>query len=312
MAVIWITGARGFIGRHLSTCVASRGDRVSGLGHGAWPDADAGKWGVDHWINGDIHASNLQTLKQKTGAPDFVFHLAGGSSVGMALTAPHEDFTRTVVSTANLLEWVRQESPRSVTVVASSAAVYGAGHEGPIAESAIPSPYSPYGQHKLMMENLCRSYGTSYGLQTVVARLFSVYGPGLKKQLLWDLCARLKAEGGDIELGGTGRELRDWVEVSDAARALDHVRDFSLIDAPVFNVGTAQPVSVRNVSECVLAAWPNVSAVGFSGKQRAGDPFSLVADNRRLLATGFAFKVQADEGIRRYVEWYLHQGEGAV
>ena len=98
----------------------------------------------------------------------------------------------------------------------------------------------------------------------------------------------------------------------DAARALDHVRDFSLIDAPVFNVGTAQPVSVRNVSECVLAAWPNASAVGFSGKQRAGDPFSLVEDNRRLLATGFTFKVQAEEGFRRYVEWYLHQGEGAV
>ena len=78
--------------------------------------------------------------------------------------------------------------------------------------------------HKLMMEQVCRSYGAAFGLRTIVARLFSVYGLGLRKQLLWDLCKKLSEEGSSVQLGGTGEELRDWVDVGDVTHALELYR----------------------------------------------------------------------------------------
>ncbi len=148
---VWITGARGFIGRHLAHSLAAQGYTVAGVGHGAWPVLEADDWGVSHWLNGEVSGGNLAQLRHDLGVPQVVFHLAGGSSVGAAIANPLEDFTRTVVSTAELLEWLRQHAPGTRVVAVSSAAVYGSGYLQPIAEDARPSPFSPYGTHKLMM-----------------------------------------------------------------------------------------------------------------------------------------------------------------
>ena len=91
------------------------------------------------------------------GPPDYIFHLAGGSSVGASIANPYEDFSRTVATTAELLEWMRLAAQNATLVSVSSAAVYGAGHTGPIREEHALLPFSPYGYHKLMMENLCQS-----------------------------------------------------------------------------------------------------------------------------------------------------------
>jgi UDP-glucose 4-epimerase len=104
MANAWITGARGFIGRHLAKRLADAGDTVAGIGHGAWPAADAARWGVKNWIEGPVDAAGLERLAASGGAPDAIYHLAGGSSVGKSLAAPLEDFRRTADSTATLLE----------------------------------------------------------------------------------------------------------------------------------------------------------------------------------------------------------------
>jgi UDP-glucose 4-epimerase len=215
---------------------------------------------------------------------------------------------RTAVSTANLLDWLRLESPRTVMVAASTAAVYGAGHDGAIPESAPTSPFSPYGHHKLIMEEICRSYSASYGLQTVVARLFSVYGSGLRKQLLWDLCTKLSRGPEPAQLGGTGAELRDWIEVRDAAAALERLAGSAGPAAPVVNVGTGRATSVRAIADTVLSCWPAPRSVAFTGALRAGDPVNLVADSSKLATLGIAPTIAVAEGIRGYVAWYLRQG----
>ena len=219
--VIWITGTRGFIGRHLASWLSRQGHTVVGIGHGPWPAAEAQAWGVQRWLNGGIHASNLQQLLRDGGSPDYIFHLAGGSSVGASIANPYEDFTRTVATTAELLEWMRLEARNARLVSVSSAAVYGAGHTGPIREEQALLPFSPYGYHKLMMENLCLSYAANYGLSVMVVRLFSVYGSWLKKQVLWDMCSSLASGTRQLVLGGTGEELRDWTDVRDVVRALE-------------------------------------------------------------------------------------------
>ncbi len=304
---IWITGAQGFIGRHLASWLARRGHTISGIGHGLWPQPEAAVWGVQQWLNGDIHASNLQQLLRNDGVPDYIFHLAGGSSVGAAIASPHEDFARTVATTAELLDWMRLEARNTRLVAISSAAVYGAGHAGPVSEDQARLPFSPYGYHKLMMENLCRCYAVSYGLPVVVVRLFSVYGSWLKKQLLWDICTKLASGVRQLELGGTGEELRDWTDVRDVVRALELAMDLAIEanNMPVINVGTGQATSVREIAAQVLKCWPTPAEVKFNGQSRPGDPFSLVADSSVLRTTGFEWSIPVDRGIHDYVQWYL-------
>lgn len=311
MARILITGAHGFIGKHLAKYLAAQGHHVSGLGHGIWPVAEASCWGVTDWINGDVHSANLRAL-QVRHEPEVVFHLAGGSTVGAAIANPREDFFRTVASTAELLEWMRLDLPTVRLIAVSSAAVYGAGMCGPIAEDAVGMPYSPYGHHKRMMESLCRSYADTYGLDFRVARLFSVYGPELKKQLLWDMCTRLAAGESPLVLGGTGQELRDWTHVNDVVAALAQIAfdGDPTLRSQAINIGTGVGTPVQGIAQTVIDAWherfgsTQKPALHFSGQSRQGDPFSLVADPARLSRMGFSWSTPLAVGVGAFVEWF--------
>lgn len=143
MAVIWITGAQGFIGRHLALYVAARGHRVFGIGHGIWPEFEHATWGLTGWVSGNVEIANLELMGRSSGLPDKVFHLAGGSSVAASIVNPLEDFQRTVAATAQLLEWLRTQSPATSLVAVSSAAVYGSRYSEPIPEDGSVEPFSP-------------------------------------------------------------------------------------------------------------------------------------------------------------------------
>ena len=304
MSVAWVTGARGFIGRCLAPALSGQGLVVCGVGHGhlppqAWRDA-----GLAIWLNSQITPETLGQLAAEHGPPDLVYHLAGGSTVGASLQAPLEDFTRTTSTTATLLEWLRNHAPRSKLVVASSAAVYGDTHGVPAEESHPPQPVSPYGYHKLMTEQLCREYSQVFGLQTAVVRLFSVYGEGLRKQLLWDCAGKLMTPGEHIELGGTGEELRDWVHVDDAVAMLTRVASLASESTPIFNGGSGNAIPVREIVTQLAAALGRHKRIEFSGLRRRGDPRVLIADPTRLRALGHTCNVPLTVGVRRYADWF--------
>jgi len=311
MANILVTGAKGFIGKHLSRLLASHGHRVSGLGHGDWSRVEALNWGVSDWIDGDININNLRMLPAKTDL-EIVFHLAGGSTVGAAISNPYGDFFRTVSSTIELLEWLRLDMPSVRLVAVSSAAVYGSNKLGQISVDTDSEPYSPYGHHKKIMEDLCRSYADTYGLRCRVARLFSVYGTQLKKQLLWDICAKLVSGESSLLLGGTGKELRDWTHVEDVVIALSLIafdEGFSENNR-LINVGTGVGTSVESVAQFVINAWYDGGSskdkcrLAFTKESRPGDPFSLIADPTKLSGANFTWNTQINDGVREYVDWF--------
>jgi UDP-glucose 4-epimerase len=302
---VWITGANGFIGRHLARALADAGHSVHGVGHGALEEIEKNRLGLQLWLNGEIDATNLNALAVRSGLPSTVFHLAGGSSVGLSISQPHEDFFRTVVSTARLLEWLRGSAPECRLISVSSAAVYGANHQGPISEDALTLPMSPYGQHKLMMEQLCQSYANTFGLRSTVTRLFSVYGPHLRKQLLWDLCWRLYRGDRTLVLGGTGAEMRDWTDVRDVAHFLVKVNDRPQSKPfEVMNGGSGIGTSVAEIAGTLTRSWSRDIAVKFSGVVREGDPFSLVADSTFARAVRFNWQIPVAQGITDYVSWF--------
>lgn len=305
---MWVTGAKGFIGRHLVRVLADHGHAVHGIGHGAIEDADQERIGLRGWLNGEIDAANLNALAGQSGSPTTIFHLAGGSSVGLSIAQPYEDFSRTVSSTARLLEWLRRSAPDCRLIVASSAAVYGAQYSGPISEDAEPVPMSPYGQHKLMMEQLCKSYAVTFGLRSTVARLFSVYGPNLRKQLLWDICSRLQRGELTLVMGGTGAEVRDWIDVRDVARLFAKIADLPQREAyQIINGGSGLGTTVSEITSMIASRWNCNIVVQFSGTARSGDPSSLLADDAKLRRLPFDWQIPLERGLAEYVLWFKGQ-----
>lgn len=304
MSVVWVTGAHGFIGRHLARHLANEGLTVFGIGHGHWPEHEAARWGLHMWLNGALEPANLDLLVERGGLPSVVYHLAGGASVGASLQAPLEDFTRTVDTGAQLFDWLRRRAPEAAVVIVSSAAVYGAGYSGPIPTTVLPRPFSPYGHHKLMLEQLARSYAEGFGLRSAVVRLFSVYGPWLYKQLLWDLCSRLNNDVQELQLGGDGGELRDWTEVQDVVRLLYRAGDAASIDVPIINGGSGVATPVRDVAEIVVRSWGANIPVCFSGLTRQGDPYSLVSSPCIVNGEPFLWRSSVSEGVAAYVDWF--------
>jgi len=308
--IAFITGAAGFIGRHTARELAHQGWRVAGIGFGDWNDTEAHNWGLDFWQTGEVTLDNLERLAIEVGEPAAIVHCAGSGAVGYSFEHPRDDFMRNVASTLDVLEFARQRVGAVRVVLPSSAAVYGAVTHFPIAEGSHLRPVSPYGAHKLMAEDLCRSYAIFWRVPVGMVRLFSVYGAGLRKQLLWDACR--KARDGAFRFFGTGDELRDWLHVSDAAVLMALAVAHASPSCPVVNGGTGNGVSIREILTCFGRLWqPGLQPV-FTGEAKAGDPAHYVADITQLESWGFSPSIPLETGLTDYIRWFLAEVEEAA
>jgi UDP-glucose 4-epimerase len=295
-----VTGARGFIGRHVARHLAQLGWQVAGLGHGEWEPGERLAWGVSRWQAADV---SLENLVAAAGRPSLIVHCAGGASVGISVDRPHEDFHRTVSTTAAVLEFARRRTDDAAVVLPSSTAVYGNAAALPTAESAPLAPVSPYGVHKQMAEQLCRFYSRQYAVRTAVVRFFSVYGTHLRKQLLWDACERL-SRNEPPRFFGDGDETRDWLHVADAARLLETAARHASSEAPAVNGGTGRPVSVREILAELFRLLGRPGEPIFSGASRPGEPKHYLADIAAAHSWGWAPTIDWRDGLQEYVSWY--------
>jgi UDP-glucose 4-epimerase len=296
---ILVTGAYGFVGRHVAREAAAAGMTVTAIGHGSWDRGEYRQWGIDDWHAATI---DLESLMTHAGPADVIFHCAGSGSVAFSLSNPFQDFGRTVATTLAVLEFVRLHRPNTKVIIPSSAGVYGVTQRGPISVEQRSAPVSPYGLHKCMAEDLVRSFGLHYGLNVAITRLFSVYGIGLRKQLWWDACRKLSA--GDAEFNGTGLETRDWLHVQDAAQLMLVAAAHASSDCPVVNGGVGEAVPIRSVVEALAGHLGVTSPVIFKGFPRPGDPFHYQADIEQALAWGWSPQHQWESEAAAYADWY--------
>lgn len=300
-----VTGAAGFLGRHVARHLHLAGWSVVGIGHGNLDADGVRRWGFDFWSRADVNVESLTAVIQAEGRPNLVVHAAGGSSVGASREKPLEDFHCTVTTTAAVIEVLRRHAREAVLVYPSSAAVYGNSWRAPIPEWASLCPVSPYGAHKQLAEQLCVAASRNYELPCRIIRFFSLYGPELKKQLLWDIVCQTLDKPKAIILGGNGNESRDFLHVEDAARLVAAVAETVRDEVLIVNGGSGRAVTVRETAEALLQACGLNIPITFSGAPRAGDPQHLVADTPFASRLGFAPQWELADGLRSYAEWAL-------
>jgi nucleoside-diphosphate-sugar epimerase len=167
--LILVTGASGFIGRHLTAALTERGDKVRALVRSA-----AGARGLPEGVDvvrGDV--TDVDSLRPAAAGVDLVFHLAGGyRDEGPELHAVH------VTGTANLLSVLK---PGTRVVYVSSTSVYGWDQSWPAHHNSPPAPVAPYGEAKLAAEGLVSAWT---GGPTAIARPTITYGPGDTRGML--------------------------------------------------------------------------------------------------------------------------------
>lgn len=308
---IWVTGIAGFLGAQTARVFLERGWDVVGLGNPpAMPgdDAVSVRDGAPARISGPIDAESLALALDCYGAPDVVVHAAGSGTVAPSFTDPLKDFERAVATTAVLLDCLRKAAPGAHVLLPSSAAVYGIRSAEPISEIVEPAPVSPYGFHKWMAEILCRQTSHTFGQRISVVRFFSLYGPRLRKQILWDLSNRLRLHPAELVMDGTGEESRDMLYVDDAVDLLYLAAAQETDGLSIINGGTGRATTVRQLAQGLIDRISPSTCLNFTGKVRAGDPRHLLADVRRLAKLGYTPNIAIEQGLDRYVRWFEQAG----
>jgi len=192
----------------------------------------------------------------------------------------------------------------------SSGSVYGDSLFGINPEDAKTNPLSPYAQGKLLAENYLQEASQFYPAPIITLRVYSAYSNQLVSRIPYLIASALLSNQ-KIRLFGDGKELRDFIHVSDIGRLIDHLANINLSPSyEVFNVGTGTGISISALCEIGMkvlhSASPNVGNLfTFSQEIRIGDPRVMVADIRRIQSLGFSPNFSPEYGMEEYFKWQL-------
>jgi UDP-glucose 4-epimerase len=276
--------------------LAAAGYRVSGIGHGGALPVK----GDAVFARGDISRESLRALVADRGAPTLLVHAAGTASVGAAAADPGREEARTLGTLEAVLAVLDETGPEALLVYPSSVGVYGDTGLRPAPEDSPLRPQSYYGELKRAAEEMCLAGADR---RCVVLRLSSLYGMGLRKQLLWDLSTRLMRGESVLTLGGTGSETRDFLHGADAAALVELVAARAAMGRTILNAGSGETLTIRDAAQALLAAWNATASIRFNGSVRRGDPAHLQPALDAVRALGFSPQRRFHPSLIEYVSW---------
>lgn len=294
---ILVVGSEGFIGKHVLQYFSVKGETEC-WGCDVVTDYNRERYIILDSTNSDFN----EVFEERTF--DVCINCSGAASVPDSFKHPLRDYTLNTANVAKMLEAIRKHQPGCRFINLSSAAVYGNPVRLPVSETDPCQPLSPYGHHKLMAEKLCEEYHHFFDLKTCSVRIFSAYGPGLKKQLLWDIYQKYLKDD-VIELSGTGNESRDFIFIDDIVLGIESIIKGSNFQADVYNLAGGHEVTIKEVVENLLLLLGSNKRYQFSGQIRKGDPVRWIATISKLNEIGFKPASTFKQGIASYADWLL-------
>ena len=328
---VLVTGAAGFIGFHTSRALLDRGDEVVGLDN------------LNDYYDVRLKHARLEILKQAprfdfvrldltdrdrmaelftTGEFQRVVHLGAQPGVRSSISNPFPYAESNVVGTLTVLEGCRHAQVEHL-VFASTSSVYGASSRMPFSvREGANYPLSLYAATKKASEMMVHSYASLYGLAATGLRFFTVYGPYGRPDMALFRFTRNILEGRPIDLYNYGNHRRDFTYIDDAIRGVVAVLDRIPRPAPdwdgeaadpstsrapfrIYNVGAGQPVDLTRYVAVLETCLGRKARTNLLPRQ-PGDISDTWGDISELTADcGYRPVTSVEEGVKRFVEWYL-------
>lgn len=298
-----VTGCAGFIGSHLTDALLARGDEVAGID--AFTD----------YYERAIKESNLETSRTKDGLSlveldlarddveplldgvDGVFHLAAQPGVRGSWGNGFGRYVQdNIVATQRLFDTMANTGIR--VVMASTSSVYGNAETYPTREDVTPRPVSPYGVTKLACESLARTYAECFGLEAVLLRYFSVYGPRQRPDMAFARIIAAMLGERPFSVFGSGEQSRDFTYVGDAVEATLAAMKRGPAGI-VYNVGGGSETTLNQaITVCERLADKQLTVV--HEPQAHGDVRRTGADTTLAAAElGWRPRISLEEGLAR-------------
>jgi UDP-glucuronate 4-epimerase len=313
-----VTGGAGFIGSHVC-------ERLLRDGHAVWAIDD-----LNDFYDPQIKRSNLRDIQALAKPFEFfhgdlcdaeavnelfssvkfdqVIHLAARAGVRPSLDKPVLYQRVNVEGTVNVLEAARKSGVKKITL-ASSSSVYGVNAKVPFSESdPIFSAISPYAASKLACEALGHTYHHVYGLDVVMLRFFTVYGPRQRPDLAIHKFTKLIDAGKPIPVFGDGSTARDHTFVSDILEGVIACtkKEFGF---DIFNLGESQTVKLSELIALIENALGKKAVIDRQPMQPGDVPITFADISKAREKLGYNPQVKAAKGIPLFVDWFRKNGQ---
>ena len=308
-----ITGVSGFVGYHLANLCIAEGHKVIGV------DRDPGSlanpmpaWRTERFVEngGELHVMDITDSSAISQLPtvDCLFHMAARAYPRHSVDEPHSYLRVNTEGTLNLLELARQKHiPKFI--LASTSTVYGAANEdGPVAEEAdITRPLSPYGATKVAAEAMLHAYHHLHGMDAVITRFFTVYGPAGRQEMAIPNFVRLMLEDEPLRVLGDGSHRRDYTYVGDIVRGILYATELSGFHK--INLAAANPLSVNELIRSIEGVLMKHAKVNYEAANAADQEVSWGNNEAARKLLGWWPVVDIAEGVRQVADWYLENRE---
>ncbi|MEO1543854.1 MAG: NAD-dependent epimerase [Pseudomonadota bacterium] len=328
---IFLTGAAGFIGSHVAQRLLDRGDEVIGLDNlNDYYDVSLKEARLDrlssldgfHFIRSNLEDTDVMAAQFETHKPERVIHLAAQAGVRYSLENPRAYIDSNIVGTLNILEGCRHNDVEHL-VYASSSSVYGANTQMPFSvHQTVDHPLSLYAATKKSNELMAHTYSHLYQLPTTGLRFFTVYGPWGRPDMSLFLFTRKILAGEPIDVFNHGKHKRDFTFIDDIVEGVIRTMDKVATpdkswnsDAPdpgtsaapyrLYNIGNNNPVQLMDFIECIEKATGKTATKNYLPLQPGDVPATYANVDGLTDAVGFKPSTSIEDGVQRFVDWYL-------
>ncbi|MGB1101045.1 MAG: GDP-mannose 4,6-dehydratase [Pontimonas sp.] len=311
---VFITGADGYIGSHVTESLLGKGHTVLALaqynsfGTAGWLDSVPSSEELDVEM-GDIRDAGL--IARLAANVDVVIHLAALITIPYSYVAPRSYLETNVLGTHNILEAVRSNRIRRMIHISTSE-VYGTAQTVPIAESHPLVGQSPYAASKIAADQLAYSYWASFETPVVTVRPFNTYGPRQSNRaVIPSILNQLLDHPEHLQLGAL-ETTRDLTYVEDTVEGIISAALGTGGEGEVFNLGTGDEWSVRDIVSAIssiLGVVPEIHEDPSRMRPTKSEVLRLVSDNSRVREKfGWTPRFTGSEGLERglglTVEWF--------